>query len=170
VNFASITLAYVMGQNLHTHAQYPPWLPAIKGVFNPHQEFLMRAFSDDFLQQYSHGILACTATIAPSRATAASTVFQPLARSGAYALQPGTALRLKPAQAAVLRVATGRIWATLGNPAIDHVLCAGDRLDVAAGDLLGIESWPEREAGGAAGGERVTADAGTGYFDWTVAQ
>jgi Protein of unknown function (DUF2917) len=163
-----------MGQNPHTHAQYPPWLPAIEGVFNPHQEFLMRAFSDDFLQQCSLGFLASDRVVAGAALVSAvpSIAASPrcLARTGAFALQTGTAMSLRPEHAAVLRVATGRIWATVGSPAVDHVLHAGESLSVAAGDVLVIESWPERGADGAVGGERVTADAGTGYFDWTVAQ
>jgi hypothetical protein len=132
----------------------------LKVFSTPHQEFLMRAFSDDFLQQYSLGFLASVPAISITPTS------RPLARSGAFTLKEGTAISLTPNRHAVLRVATGRIWATLGSPAVDHVVRAGESLNVRPGDVLVIESWPEREAQGITGVE----PAGQSYFDWIQKQ
>ena len=55
--------------------------------------------------------------------------------SGCWSLMPGQAISLMPREAGVLRIARGRVWATVdgppsghGNESGDHVLLAGQRL------------------------------------------
>lgn len=79
-------------------------------------------------------------------------------RSGAFRLDARRALALQPATAGELRIVSGRVWATLdgGSPPsreADHVLRAGDRLQVPAGARLVVEDWP------------VTVGCAT-HFDW----
>ena len=88
-----------------------------------------------------------------------------MAAAGCWKLAPGRALSLQPRQHGVLEIAQGRVWVTLSGstPAaaaecpVDHVLEAGGRLAVAAGQHLVMEAWchPGAPAGGVA-------------FDWTV--
>lgn len=67
---------------------------------------------------------------------------------GTWKLPTGRAMSLRPGKAFVLSVAQGRLWATVdgrsgGSPADlgDQVMEAGDRLAVAPGRHLVIESW-----------------------------
>lgn len=53
---------------------------------------------------------------------------------------------LRPARAMLLTVCQGRVWLTRAGDAADHVLSAGDRLAVAAGDCLYVEPWRRGEA------------------------
>ena len=80
---------------------------------------------------------------------------------GCWSLMPGTALSLLPREAGALRMASGRVWATVdgphtghGNESGDHFLVAGQTLAVRSGQQLVFESWnpvPGLPA----------------YFDWT---
>lgn len=80
---------------------------------------------------------------------------------GSWSLMPGTALSLLPREAGALRMASGRVWATVDGPHIgcgnesgDHFLVAGQTLAVRSGQRLVLESWnpvPGLPA----------------YFDWT---
>ena len=80
---------------------------------------------------------------------------------GCWSLMPGTALSLLPREAGALRIASGRVWATVdgphtghGNESGDHFLVAGQTLAVRSGQQLVFESWnpvPGLPA----------------YFDWT---
>lgn len=70
--------------------------------------------------------------------------------SGRWQLAPGRAISLRPRQAGVLRIAQGRVWATLdgpqqgaGNESGDHFLQRGQRLLVDAGQHLVFEPWSE---------------------------
>lgn len=81
--------------------------------------------------------------------------------SGCWSLMPGTALSLLPREAGVLRIASGRVWATVdgphtvhGNESGDHFLAAGQVLTVRGGQHLVFESW------NSVPGSPV-------YFDWT---
>lgn len=83
--------------------------------------------------------------------------------SGCWSLMPGTALSLLPREAGVLRIASGRVWATVdgphaghGNESGDHFLQAGEVLAVRAGQRLVFEPW----------GETLRSPV---YFDWTPA-
>ena len=65
-------------------------------------------------------------------------------------LKPGRTLSLRPREAGVLRVAQGRVWATLdsphtghGNESGDYFLHSGERLAVRAGQHLVVELWGE---------------------------
>ena len=80
---------------------------------------------------------------------------------GSWSLMPGTALSLLPREAGVLRIASGRVWATVdgphtghGNESGDHFLEAGQVLTVRGGQHLVFESW------NSVPGSPV-------YFDWT---
>lgn len=73
--------------------------------------------------------------------------------AGCWKLTPGSALSLRPRQRSVLEIAQGRVWLTLSGtlptdlPAdlprgvADHVLQAGDRLNIAAGQHVVMEAW-----------------------------
>ena len=67
---------------------------------------------------------------------------------GCWLLMPGTALSLLPREAGMLRIASGRVWATVdgphtghGNESGDHFLAAGQVLTVLGGQHLVFESW-----------------------------
>lgn len=77
---------------------------------------------------------------------------QPLAGtdavSGCWKLGDGRALTLRPTRPGVLRIAHGRVWITLdqaqrddGVRGGDHVLGAGDSLQLLPGQALVMESW-----------------------------
>jgi hypothetical protein len=81
--------------------------------------------------------------------------------AGCWSLMPGTALSLLPREAGVLRIASGRVWATVdgphrghGNESGDHFLQAGEALAVRGGQRLVFEPWS------------TVADTPV-YFDWT---
>lgn len=62
-------------------------------------------------------------------------------------LAAGRAATLQARRRSCLVVLQGRAWATLSNPAggsaaLDHVLNAGDALQMPAGALLVMEAWP----------------------------
>jgi hypothetical protein len=68
--------------------------------------------------------------------------------SGTWKLVPGRAITLQPREAGMLRVAHGRVWATLDGPHAgprndlgDHVLGAGERLVLRADQRVVIEAW-----------------------------
>lgn len=80
--------------------------------------------------------------------------------SGCWSLMPGTALSLQPHVSGVLRITSGRVWATVdgphaghGNESGDHFLQAGQVLAVRGGQRLVFERWDD---------ERLTPV----YFDW----
>lgn len=81
--------------------------------------------------------------------------------SGCWPLMPGQAISLLPREAGVLRIASGRVWATVdgphtghGNESGDHFLQAGQVLAVRGGQRLVFEPWD-------------AAHACPVYFDWT---
>jgi hypothetical protein len=53
---------------------------------------------------------------------------------------------LRPARAMLLTVREGQVWLTRAGDAEDHVLAAGERLAVAAGEPLYVEPWRRGEA------------------------
>lgn len=66
--------------------------------------------------------------------------------AGAWRLPPRQAMSLRPAQAGWVRVACGRVWATFdgphpgpGNARGDHVLAAGDLLELRQGERVVVE-------------------------------
>jgi len=77
--------------------------------------------------------------------------------AGCWKLAPGRALSLHPREHGVLEIAQGRVWLTLSGasptplpadlPAdlphgvVDHMLQAGDRLAIAAGQHVVMEAW-----------------------------
>lgn len=77
--------------------------------------------------------------------------------AGCWKLTPGRALSLHPHERSVLEIAQGRVWLTLSGtlpshqptdmPAdlllgvADHLLQAGDRLDIPAGQHVVMEAW-----------------------------
>ena len=80
--------------------------------------------------------------------------------SGCWKLRSGRAISLQPRQAGVLKIAQGRVWATVngapcghGNESGDHFLQAGQQLTVGAGQHLVLESC-------------ATPDAVPVYFEW----
>lgn len=80
---------------------------------------------------------------------------------GCWSLMPGTALSLLPREPGVLRIASGRVWATVkgphsghGNESGDHFLQAGQVLAVRSGQRLVFESWN-------------SVPGSPAYFDWT---
>ncbi|WP_298207560.1 DUF2917 domain-containing protein [Acidovorax sp.] len=66
---------------------------------------------------------------------------------GLGAVAPGTAVRLAPKAAMALRISEGQAWVTLGNGLGDNsdlFLCAGQTLDVAAGQSVVMEPLGDR--------------------------
>ena len=63
----------------------------------------------------------------------------------------GSALTFRPAQAGVLRVTSGRVWATL-NPqdTRDLVVTSGTELSLRAGQAVVMEAWPVGDASASA--------------------
>lgn len=68
--------------------------------------------------------------------------------SGYWELAPGRAISLHPHEAGVLRIAQGRVWATVdgphqgrGNELGDHFLHSGQQLRVRPGQHLVFEPW-----------------------------
>jgi hypothetical protein len=81
--------------------------------------------------------------------------------AGCWKLTPGRALSLHPRERSVLEIAQGRVWLTLSGTlprrqpadlpadlpadgafgAVDHLLQAGDRLHIAAGQHVVMEAW-----------------------------
>ena len=62
--------------------------------------------------------------------------------AGCWKLAPGRALSLHPRERSVLAIAQGRVWLTLsGASPADHVLQAGDRIAIAAGQHVVMEAW-----------------------------
>ena len=67
---------------------------------------------------------------------------------GTWKLARGRAMTLRPATDGILRVASGRLWATKDGPhgrtpddAGDHMLEAGRSMYVRAGERVVVESW-----------------------------
>lgn len=80
--------------------------------------------------------------------------------SGCWKLIAGRAISLQPRQAGVLKIAQGRVWATVngahqghGNESGDHFLQAGQQLVIGAGQHLVLESC-------------AAPDAAPVYFEW----
>jgi len=72
----------------------------------------------------------------------------PQALPGTWKLGAGRAITLQPVEHGTVRVSHGRLWATYDGPhhgALndlgDHVIGAGDRLFVRAGQRLVIQAW-----------------------------
>ncbi|MES2979288.1 MAG: DUF2917 domain-containing protein [Pseudomonadota bacterium] len=73
------------------------------------------------------------------------------AATAPVALQPGAAVSFNAKRAGLLRVASGRVWATVSNAALDarvqggdHVLGAGQTLSIRAGDKVVAEVIADR--------------------------
>ena len=81
--------------------------------------------------------------------------------AGTWKLEPGRALTLHPAQPGELRVAEGRLWATLDGPHVGSLRGLGD-IVVEAGSALKLRA-----------GQRVVIEsagiADTAYFSWSIA-
>ncbi len=84
--------------------------------------------------------------------------------SGCWKLAAGRAVTLRPRKPGVLRIAHGRVWATIDGPHTgaanaqgDQVLMPGEAIDIAAGQRIVIESW----------GPKVQASA---WFSWDYVQ
>jgi hypothetical protein len=67
---------------------------------------------------------------------------------GTWKLVPGRAITLRPVTDGILRIARGRVWATVDGPhgrtpddSGDHVLQSGRSLYVRAGQRVVIEGW-----------------------------
>jgi Protein of unknown function (DUF2917) len=60
---------------------------------------------------------------------------------GAFSLQAGRALTLRPHANAVLRITQGAAWVTLPSQPGDHFLRAGDSLRISACDSVVMEAW-----------------------------
>ena len=91
---------------------------------------------------------------------------QGVAPAGSWKLRCGHAVTLRDANAAVLRINHGSVWATVDGPHAgpannrgDLVLTAGDRLTLQAGQRVVIEPW---NSGAASALEAV-------YFSWDPA-
>ena len=91
---------------------------------------------------------------------------QGVAPAGSWKLRCGHAVTLRDANAAVLRINHGSVWATVDGPHAgpannrgDLVLTAGDRLTLQAGQRVVIEPW---NSGAASAHEAV-------YFSWDPA-
>ena len=89
-----------------------------------------------------------------------------LAPAGSWKLLGGSAVSLKDARAAVLRITHGRVWATVDGPHAgpannqgDIVLQGGDRLTLHAGQRVVIEPW---SSSASSANEAV-------YFSWDAA-
>jgi hypothetical protein len=70
------------------------------------------------------------------------------AATGTWKLPPGRAVTLSPREPGLLEVVYGEVWATFDGPHEgplndlgDHVVRAGDRLWIPAGQHLVVESW-----------------------------
>jgi hypothetical protein len=81
---------------------------------------------------------------------------------GFWKIAPGRALSLQPQQAGLLRVAQGRVWATLGtrhpgagNELGDYFLHAGEQLAVSPGQHLVLE-------------QMVGSGQQAAFFEWTA--
>ncbi len=83
---------------------------------------------------------------------AAATHSAPTPR-GAFALQAGRAMTLRPKANALLRITQGAAWVTLPSQPGDHFLRAGDSLRISASDRVVLEAW------------QVPATQSL-YFDW----
>lgn len=84
--------------------------------------------------------------------------------SGCWKLAAGRAVTLRPRKPGVLRIAHGRVWATVDGPHAgaanalgDRVLMPGEAIEIAAGQRIVIESW----------GAKVQASA---WFSWDYVQ
>jgi hypothetical protein len=67
---------------------------------------------------------------------------------GTWKLAPGRAMTLSPHEPGLLEVVYGEVWATFDGPHSgppndlgDHVVRAGERLCIPAGQHLVVESW-----------------------------
>jgi len=85
-----------------------------------------------------------TATLTQSQQSA-------LRPPGTWRLDAARAVTLRPRQDGVLHIAQGRVWATFDGPHGgppdahgDHVLGAGERVRVRAGQRVVLESWDRR--------------------------
>src|SRR3569623_2390493 len=82
----------------------------------------------------------------------------PTALPGSWKLARGRAVTLRPATVGIVRIALGRVWATVDGPhggtpdtAGDHILQVGRSLYVQAGQRVVLEAWN---------------DNGASYFAW----
>lgn len=83
---------------------------------------------------------------------------------GTWKLVAGRAVTLVPREDAVLRIAHGRVWVTLGHPPVGHgnesgdlFLGAGEQVTVQAGQRAVVEPFADAAAGQA---------QGAAYFSW----
>ncbi len=72
---------------------------------------------------------------------------------GTWKLPAGCAITFQPREAGILRVAHGQLWATFDGPHSgplndlgDHVIGAGERLQLRAGQRLVVEAWKTQAA------------------------
>src|SRR5215208_3052791 len=77
---------------------------------------------------------------------------------GTWKLAAGRAITLRPREPGILRVAHGQLWVTFDGPHKgprndlgDHVIGAGERLPLRAGQRLVVEAWN---------------DGAPAYFSW----
>jgi hypothetical protein len=82
-------------------------------------------------------------------------------RRGAWPLEAGRIVRLRPREDTVLRAGHGQLWITFDRPqegalneSGDFILAAGQRLHVAAGQMVVISAFGKRDA--------------TASFDWEL--
>ncbi len=87
------------------------------------------------------------------------------ALAGCWKLDAGRATTLQPQQAGMFRVAHGAVWitfndpkASIGNGLGDHILYAGEQINLPAGQKAVVEPWCV--------GDKGTAQAAA-YFSWT---
>lgn len=85
------------------------------------------------------------------------------ALAGCWKLDAGRATTLQPQQAGMFRVAHGAVWitfndpkASIGNGLGDHILYAGEQINLPAGQKAVVEPW-------SVGGKAQAA----AYFSWT---
>jgi len=94
--------------------------------------------------------------------------------AGSWKLGAGRAMTLRSAEAGILRIAQGRVWATLDGPHTgpannqgDVILQAGERLTLLPGQRVVIESW---QAPGRASAPEFACANEAVYFSWDPAQ
>jgi hypothetical protein len=103
------------------------------------------------LQQFISESLACPNLVSPTGSAATTSLCSvEISQDAPWSLARGQVVTLRPRTAGILRVISGRAWATLDvsrytplSDSGDHFVALGHDLQLRAGQRVVVESWPQ---------------------------